>query len=71
MVSSEKVQRRIVEWRAAEATRRRVERGIEPARGYDSKYACHEIEHEHAANEARAAASLAKEFLNEDPKPPD
>ena len=71
MASSEKLQSRIVEWYATKAIKRRAETSIEPLRGYDTKYARHDIEHERAANEARAAASLAKDFLTKDTKPPE
>ena len=71
MASREKLQNRIIEWCATNAIKRRAERSIEPIRGYDTKYARHDIEHERVVNEARAAASLAKDFLSKGTKPPE
>ena len=69
MASSERVEKLIAGWQRAQATRKQAETSRDLVRGYDTRHGRHGIAPERAAEEARAAASLATRVLSEDKKP--
>jgi hypothetical protein len=64
MASSDKVQKLIADWQAAQAPVKLANPSGEPIRGYEARYGRHDIERDRAAEEARAAEALAREFIS-------
>jgi len=66
MASSERVEKLIAGWHGAQAARKQADASRDLVRGYDARHGRHDITPERAAEEARAAASLARHVLSED-----